>query len=282
MRFLSLFSGIEAASVAWEPLGWECMAVSEIDPFACAVLQHRYPDVPNLGDVCKVDWRKFVKENGTPDVVVGGSPCQSFSIAGLREGLSGESGLMWEYVRAVRSVLPRWVVWENVKGALNSSGGADFRCLLQALDDCGYGLAWRVLDAQFFGVPQRRERVFLVGYLGDPEPAAQVLFERESMSWHFSANRTLRQELTAADGASPGRASAVRMRAGNPANPGGRGALISDELSLTIATNNDQTIFCMSDDQGKAAINQELAPTLAARADKGGHGRLYHQAIDAR
>lgn len=170
MRYLSLFSGIEAASVAWEPLGWEPVAFAEIDPFPCAVLEERYPGVPNLGNVSEVDWRKFVKRNKKPDVLVGGSPCQSFSIAGSRTGLDGASGLMWEYVRAVREVRPRWVLWENVPGALSSSHGEDFRCLLEALDALGYGLAWRVLDAQFFGLAQRRERVFLVGRLGERPP----------------------------------------------------------------------------------------------------------------
>lgn len=170
MRYLSLFSGIEAASVAWGPLGWEPEAFAEIDPFPCAVLEERYPGVQNLGDVSGVDWRKFVKRRGKPDVLVGGSPCQSFSIAGSRTGLDGASGLMWEYVRAVREVRPRWVLWENVPGALSSSHGEDFRCLLEALDALGYGLAWRVLDAQFFGLAQRRERVFLVGRLGERPP----------------------------------------------------------------------------------------------------------------
>ena len=170
VRYLSIFSGIEAASVAWEPLGWEPAAFAEIDPFPCAVLEERYPGVPNLGDVSGVDWRKFVKRSGKPDVLVGGSPCQSFSIAGSRTGLDGASGLMWEYVRAVREVRPRWVLWENVPGALSSSHGEDFRCLLEALDALGYGLAWRVLDAQFFGLAQRRERVFLVGRLGERPP----------------------------------------------------------------------------------------------------------------
>lgn len=178
MRYLSLFSGIEAASVAWGPLGWEPAAFAEIDPFPCAVLEERYPGVQNLGDVSGVDWRKFVKRRGKPDVLVGGSPCQSFSIAGSRTGLDGASGLMWEYVRAVREVRPRWVLWENVPGALSSSHGEDFRCLLEALDAFGYGLAWRVLDAQFFGLAQRRERVFLVGRLGERPPSRFSLSRR--------------------------------------------------------------------------------------------------------
>lgn len=216
MRYLSLFSGIEAASVAWEPLGWEPMAFAEIDPFPCAVLEERYPGVPNLGDVSGVDWRKFVKRSGKPDVLVGGSPCQSFSIAGSRTGLDGASGLMWEYVRAVREVRPRWVLWENVPGALSSSHGEDFRCLLEALDALGYGLAWRVLDAQFFGLAQRRERVFLVGRLGE-RPPVEVLFEPEGVPWDTRSSREKRAELADAAGRSP-QVAGFKYSAGSAAN----------------------------------------------------------------
>ena len=197
MKYTSLFSGIEAASVAWEPLGWEPLLFSEVDPFASAVLESRFPDVPNLGDITKIDWKKAVRRYGKSDVVVGGSPCQSFSIAGNREGLEGESGLMWEYVRAVCEIRPEWCVWENVPGALSSTHGEDFGCLLRELDALGYGLAWRVLDAQFFGVAQRRERLFLVGHLGDPEGPCEVLFERESLRWDTPSSKDKRKELTA-------------------------------------------------------------------------------------
>lgn len=124
MRYVSLFSGIEAASVAAELLGWEPVCFCEIDEFPSAVLAHHYPEVPNLGDITKVDWKKVIAEHGPVDVVVGGSPCQSFSVAGKREGLEGASGLMFEYIRAVSEILPRYWVWENVPGALSSSGGA--------------------------------------------------------------------------------------------------------------------------------------------------------------
>ena len=194
MRYVSLFSGIEAASAAWGPLGWEPVSFSEIDPFPSAVLACRFPGVPNLGDITKIDWSKH-GECVSADLVVGGSPCQSFSIAGTRTGLDGASGLMWEYVRAVRELRPRWVVWENVPGALSSSDGRDFGCLLEALDDLGYGLAWRVLDAQFFGVAQRRRRLFLVGSLGD-QRASEVLFESESLRWDHPSSRAKRQALT--------------------------------------------------------------------------------------
>ena len=139
-----------------------------------AVLAERYPEVPNIGDVTKMNWKKY---RGKVDLVVGGSPCQSFSIAGKREGLQGESGLMFEYIRAVREIRPRWFLWENVPGALSSENGEAFRQLLSEMDKLGYGLAWRVLDAQFFGVAQRRRRLFLVGHLGACPPSAY------SLSW---------------------------------------------------------------------------------------------------
>ena len=192
MKYVSIFSGIEAATVAWHPLGWEPLAFSEIDPFPSTVLQHHYPDIPNLGDITKIDWSPYV---GAADIVVGGSPCQSFSVAGKREGLAGASGLMFEYIRAVRELRPRWFVWENVPGAFTSERGEAYRQLLSEMDALGYGRAWRVLDAQFFGVAQRRERVFLVGSLGTMR-CAEVLFERESLSWNHQSSRQKRQALT--------------------------------------------------------------------------------------
>ena len=196
MRYVSLFSGIEAATVAWEPLGWEPMAFCEIEPFPCAVLEERFPSVPNMGDVSKVDWGGFVEDYGRPDVVVGGSPCQSFSVAGKREGLEGASGLMWEYVRAVAELRPRWIVWENVPGALSSADGEDFRCLIASMDELGYRMAWRVLDAQFFGVAQRRRRVFLVGDIGAAGGgAAEVLLEPEGMRGDSPSSREKRKAL---------------------------------------------------------------------------------------
>lgn len=164
-RYVSIFSGVEAASLAWEPLGWEPVAFSEIEPFPCAVLAERWPDIPNLGDITKINWKEEIDE--AIDLVVGGSPCQSFSVAGKREGLKGASGLMFEYIRCVQELRPRWFLWENVPGALTSEDGGAFGQLLSEMDELGYGLAWRVLDAQFFGVAQRRRRLFLVGHLGD-------------------------------------------------------------------------------------------------------------------
>ena len=194
MRYISLFSGIEAASVAWHPLGWETVAFAEIAPFPSAVLAHRFPDVPNLGDITKVDWSAY---RGSADLVCGGSPCQSFSVAGLRKGLADPRGnLALEYLRAVDGVRPEWVVWENVPGVLSADGGRAFGTFLGGLAELGYGFAYRVLDAQYVrveshprAVPQRRRRVFVVGCLGDWRRAAAVLLERESLRGHTPPRR---------------------------------------------------------------------------------------------
>lgn len=197
-RYVSIFSGVEAASLAWEPLGWEPVAFSEIEPFPCAVLAERWPNVPNLGDITKINWKEEI--DGAIDLVVGGSPCQSFSVAGKREGLKGASGLMFEYIRCVQELRPRWFLWENVPGALTSENGGAFGQLLSEMVKLGYSnLAWRVLDAQFFGVAQRRRRLFLVGHLG-AESSAEVLFEPDCLSGNPQSSREKRKELASRAG----------------------------------------------------------------------------------
>lgn len=178
MKYLSVCSGIEAATVAWHPLGWEPVAFSEIDRFPSAVLAHHYPQTPNLGDMTL-----YKEWNIEPvDILVGGTPCQSFSVAGLRRGLDDPRGnLMLVYLGLLDRFRPRWMVWENVPGVLSSNRGRDFGTFLAGLAELGYGFAYRVLDAQYFGVPQRRRRVFVVGYFGDWRPPAAVLFESESL-----------------------------------------------------------------------------------------------------
>ena len=186
MRYLSVCSGIEAATVAWHPLGWTPVAFSEVDAFPSAVLAHHYPSVPNLGDMTKFqEW-----PDADVDVLVGGTPCQSFSVAGLRAGLADPRGnLMLTYLAIARRYRPRWLVWENVPGVLSSNRGRDFGTFLGGLAECGYGFAYRVLDAQYFGLAQRRKRVFVVGHLGDWRRAAAVLFERHSLSGHPAPRR---------------------------------------------------------------------------------------------
>jgi DNA (cytosine-5)-methyltransferase 1 len=181
MKYLSVCSGIEAATVAWHPLGWKAAAYSEIEAFPSAVLAHHYPDVPNLGDMTK--YKEWDSERiGAIDVLAGGTPCQSFSIAGLRQGLNDPRGnLMLTFLAIAERFKPQWLVWENVPGVLSSSRGRDFGTFVGALAKLGYGWAYRVLDAQWFGVAQRRRRVFVVGYRGDTSRAAKVLFESESV-----------------------------------------------------------------------------------------------------
>jgi DNA (cytosine-5)-methyltransferase 1 len=181
MKYGSVCSGVEAATVAWHDLGWEPQFFSEFDEFPSAVLKNHYPDVPNYGDMTKYkDWNLNDK---SIDLLVGGTPCQSFSISGLRKGLHDDRGnLMLEYLRMADELKPKWIVWENVVGVLSSNKGRDFGTFLTALGEIGYGFAYRVLDAQYFGVPQRRRRVFVVGCLGDWRSAGKVLFKPDCLS----------------------------------------------------------------------------------------------------
>lgn len=182
----SVCSGIEAASVAWHPLGWRASFLSEIEAFPRSVLSHHYPDTPLHGDFTTIKAGDYEPI----DLLVGGTPCQSFSVAGLRGGLDDDRGnLALEYLRLADRLRPRWLVWENVPGVLSSNGGRDFGAILGGMVELGYGFAYRVLDAQFFGVAQRRRRVFVVGYLGDWRRAAAVLFERHSLSGNPAPRR---------------------------------------------------------------------------------------------
>ena len=222
MRFGSVSSGIGAPELAWGKLGWTPVFFSEIAPFPCRVLKHYYPQVPNFGDMTKFkEW-----PDASIDLLVGGTPCQSFSVAGLRKGLDDPRGnLALTFLAIADRFRPQWLVWENVPGVhsswsdvekgppapgfirdledarrvaleagLNEVAGidpqafeevdqsSDFDCFLAGMVELGYGVATRVLDAQHFGVPQRRRRVFVIGHLGDWRPAAAALFERESLS----------------------------------------------------------------------------------------------------
>lgn len=221
--FGSVCSGIEAASVAWAQLGWKAAWVSEIEPFPCAVLAHHYPDVPNLGDMTLLPERIRSGEVMAPDVFCGGTPCQAFSVAGLRKSLDDARGNLsltfCEVANAIDSKrnVPSIIFWENVPGVLNTKDNA-FGCFLGALageDDAlvppggrwsnaGFidgpqrAIAWRVLDAQYFGVAQRRRRVFVVASArADFDPAA-VLFERESVRRDSPPSREAGQKIAPA------------------------------------------------------------------------------------
>ena len=287
LDYISLFSGIEAASVAWGPLGWSPVAFAETEPFPSAVLAERFPDVPNLGDVTIVDWREW---NGRADLVIGGSPCQSFSVAGLRKGLADPRGnLMLEYLRACEAIAPEWIVWENVPGVLSSNGGADFQALLEAVAELwpDGGCAWRVLDAQFFGVAQRRRRVFLVVNTRDWRRAAAVLQDPASLHGNSSASRAKREELAGtagyrapfhrrwdalADAPEHDGVGATCLQGsmfGRAAQNGPRGRGVSEELTFTLNTVDRHAVcaafkYHQGASAGSIGYADEQAPTLSA------------------
>jgi len=193
MNYLSVCSGIEAATVAWHHMGWKPVGFSEIEKFPSQVLAHHYQQVTNFGDMTKYkEWNI----NDSVGLLVGGTPCQSFSVAGLRKGLSDPRGnLALTYVGILDHFRPKWFVWENVPGVLSSGEGRDFAAFITALGIIGYGWSYRVLDAQYFGVAQRRRRVFVVGHLGDWRPTAEVLFESESLSRNPKQSRKTRKSV---------------------------------------------------------------------------------------
>ena len=195
MNYLSVCSGVEAASVAWKGLGWNPLGFSEIEKFPSEVLNHHYPNVQNLGDM--TNYRSWNFGKRSVDLLVGGTPCQSFSVAGLRKGMEDPRGnLALTFCAILDKFRPKWFIWENVPGVLSSNKGRDFGSFLGAVAELGYGASYRVLDAQNFGVPQRRRRVFVVGHLGDWRPSAEVLFESESLRWHPKQSRKKRKDAT--------------------------------------------------------------------------------------
>jgi DNA (cytosine-5)-methyltransferase 1 len=239
LTYGSVCSGIEAATVAWHPLGWRPAFFSEIEKFPRAVLAHHYPDVPLHGDFTTIEAGQYADI----DVLVGGTPCQSFSVAGLRKGLADERGnLALEFCLLAQRLGPKWVVWENVPGVLSLDGGRAFASILGGLAECGYGLAYRVLDAQFvrvdgFGraVPQRRRRVFVVGHLGDWRRAAAVLFERESLSGNPAPRRKAGQN------AAPTLAARTRGGGGLGTDFDCDGGLIAATVAPTVRAGGNVT-----------------------------------------
>jgi DNA (cytosine-5)-methyltransferase 1 len=289
MKYVSLFSGIEAASEAWKELGFEPVAFSEIEPHASAVLRYHHPDVPNHGDITAFDWSVY---HGQVDLVVGGSPCQSFSVAGLRKSLDDDRGnLTLAYVRAVDAIQPGVLLWENVPGVLTTRDNA-FGCFLAALvgadsplvppkglkwTDAGYVVgpsrtaAWRVLDAQYFGLAQRRRRVFLVASpLGGRDPR-EVLFEWEGVRRDSPPSREAGQEVARSLTSSTGGASAKEQQytfigEGNrPLNALGAywdGSDVADTLDASISAKQQMM-------PEKRRFNAVIHPILEAGARTG-------------
>lgn len=218
MRYLSLFSGIEAATVAWKSLGWECVGVSEIEPFPCDVLAYHYPSVPNLGDVTKIT-KQQIKDLGQIDLVVFGSPCQDLSVAGNRKGFNGErSSLFYSAIRIIQWARKygkcRFALWENVPGGFSTNKGRDFAAVVEQMAGCrdiavplyGWGtegaaigdygmLEWAVLDAQWFGLAQRRKRLFALADFGNWFDRPPILLERNSLRGNTSPSREPKQNV---------------------------------------------------------------------------------------
>jgi DNA (cytosine-5)-methyltransferase 1 len=193
MNFLSLFAGIGGFDLAFENSGMVCDSMVEKDKNCQVILKRHFPHAKLFNDVKEVG--NATHRRGSIDVICGGFPCQDLSIAGKRAGLAGErSGLWFEFKRIVDELEPEWVVAENVPGLLSSGKGSDFAIILQWLAERGYGVVWRILDAQYFGVAQRRRRVFIVGHLGDGR-SAEVLFEREGMSGNTPKGRKAGEEI---------------------------------------------------------------------------------------
>jgi len=283
MNYLSVCSGIEAATVAWHHMGWKPIGFSEIEKFPSQVLAHHYPQVTNFGDMTKYkEWNI----NDSVGLLVGGTPCQSFSVAGLRKGLEDPRGnLALTYVGILDKFRPKWCIWENVPGVLSSNKGRDFGAFLGALGELGYGWAYRVLDAQNFGVAQRRRRVFVVGYLGNWESAAKVLFESESLSGNNSQSRGKRKDIANCLTKSPSSHSSY-----NPARGEGNAVIVkwpADKASTLNASfgnklglenqhiNSGAPLFVQSvyENHGTDSRVKEIAisPTVTARWGTGGN-----------
>jgi len=210
MRYSTLCSGIESPTVAWAPIGWTPVWYSEIETFPCALLRHYYPQVPNLGDMTCIHDHETYKTQPV-DIICAGTPCQSFSLAGLRGGMADPRGnLTLHFLRVLAERRPRWVVWENVpdimsswtdveigkKGQIRQTN--DFDTFLAGLRQVGYSVAWRILDAQYFGLAQRRERLFVVGYFGDDwRPPYAVLSDPSCLSGHPAPGRCAGQSVAA-------------------------------------------------------------------------------------
>jgi DNA (cytosine-5)-methyltransferase 1 len=269
MKFISLFSGIGGFDLAFERAGMECVAVCEIDKNAQSVLRRHFPKAELLDDVRKVG--KETHERKSVDLICGGFPCQDVSIAGKRAGIAGErSGLWFEFARIIDELEPNWVVIENVPGLLSSNNGKDFAVIIQWLAQRGYGVTWRVLDAQYFGVPQRRRRVFIVGSFGNGS-AAEVLFEQESSARDFEKSREAGKDV------------AFSLRA-NPSHSGDKGdgginttLIPSRSIAQSLTSSNTQN-------NGGGGITDRSTPTLivtehevAQTLTGGGNGHRGHQ-----
>ena len=293
MKYGSVCSGIEAASAAWEPLGWKPVFFSEIDPFPRAVLAHHYPNVPCHGDFTTINRDSYA----AIDVLVGGTPCQDFSLAGLRAGLDGGRGnLSLEFGRLLGRLRPQWFCWENVPGVFSSNNGEDFAGILGmfagrsvsvpadgwrnsgVLQGIGsaYSVAWRVLDAQYLGVPQRRRRVFVVGCLGaDWRRAFSVLFESHSMSGDSPPRREKRKESTTCFETSP---SSYHSSEVSPTlDTRTKNGPVQNQVGVCIVMSSGQANAEILDDLSRSLTCLHEAPIVVKTSDTGSNGSNFNE-----
>jgi len=271
MKIATACSGIGAPEVASERLGWEHIFCSEIEPFPCRVLKHHFPTVENKGDFTKnAEWNI---PSGSVDIFVAGTPCTGFSLAGDRRGLNDpRSRLAHSFTDFLAKYRPRWFVWENVPGVLSSGGGDDFKELIASFTDIGYGVAWRVLNSREFGVPQQRERVFVVGCFGRWESPARVLFEQESMCRNVKARRVDRKE----DASKVGEGSAKRsevicaisaqtnglIRAAQDESRTLPSRMYKDPPIVVMSSNTRDTVWNREDETGAITAHASLEPPI--------------------
>jgi DNA (cytosine-5)-methyltransferase 1 len=264
MGYLSLFSGTGGFDIAFTDAGMECVGVCEIDKNAQEVLKHNFPGVSIYDDVKEIGYATH--ERGTVDLICGGFPCQDLSIAGKRAGLAGErSGLWYEFARIIDEFEPGWVVIENVPGLLSSGKGSDFAVIVQWLAERGYGVVWRVLDAQYFGVPQRRRRVFVVGHLGDGR-AAEVLFESEGMFGDIAKGGQEGKEVakTIAGGSNKCHSDITSgQQDGNLITP----SIVSNGDAHS-GFRNEKGLICMAHGQANAEIVRDGEPSLSCNHEQ--------------
>ena len=262
LTYLGLCEGISTATVAWKDL-MKPVGFAEIDEFPSAVLKHHYPDVPNFGDITKYkEW----KLETNPDLIIGGTPCQSFSVAGLRGGLSDSRGnLTLTFVNILNRFRPKWFIWENVPGVFSSNKGRDFHSFTEGLQAIGYSIGWRVLDAQYFGLAQRRKRVFVVGNnSNDLRGITEVLFEREGLLRDLAqsqqkgkdATKKVRERSTGYDQ----RKKEVSAFSAHMSEP-----MVHKDKSGTLQAKNPTAVVYEAHAQDARYREQDVSPTIQAR-----------------
>jgi len=262
VRHASFFSGVGGLDLGFERAGIKTVSVCEIDPYASSVLAERFPEAPNLGSITEIN----ADDIPEADIWSGGFPCQDLSVAGKRAGFAGKrSSLAFTFLDLVERRRPRWLVLENVPGLFSSNHGADFARLLHEMEQLGYSVAWRTLDARYFGVPQRRRRVFIVASL-EPDRAAEVLFECEGCERHPAPSRSKGKSITSnpSGGAGGNRFGAVAGQSGTTIDAdgmrttNGMARRMDDQQVVAYQTRVDEKA-------GNFTINQvEVANSLSA------------------